>query len=223
MRILVVEDEPELRETIAEGLRMDGYAVDTSADGANAYELARIEPYDLLLLDLNLPEMNGFEVLRALRCDKPDLKVLILTARSDVDDKVEGLDLGANDYLTKPFAFKELEARIRALLRRQFTQQETVLTHGGLALDTKTRTASANGQNLALTRKELALLEYFMRNKGRVISAEELIEHVWDGSVDSFSNAIRVHITSLRKKIRETMDLNPIENRIGEGYILCDG
>lgn len=220
MRILVVEDEIDLLESIVEGLRMDGYAVDGCDNGADAYEMAFIENYDLIILDLNLPGMDGIDLLKEIRKTNDEIKILILTARTHIKDKVQGLDLGANDYLTKPFHFEELEARIRSLLRRKFIQQDVVLSCGGLFLDTSARTAAFNGEPLNLTRKELAILEYFLLNKGRVISQEELLEHVWDSNADCFSNVIRVHIASLRKKLREVLDYDPIGNKIGQGYFI---
>lgn len=219
MRIFVVEDEKELREVIAEGLRLDGYAVDTCNDGLRAHEILYVENYDLVILDLNLPGMDGLKILEKIRQEKPELKVLILSARGSVSDKVRGLDLGANDYLTKPFDFEELEARIRNLLRRRFIQADTVLEYGDISVDLSARTVQAAGKRLSMTRKEFALLEYFMLNPGRVISQEELIEHVWDSAADSLSGAIRVHMTSLRKKLRTALGFDPIATRIGEGYI----
>ena len=178
------------------------------------------ERYDLILLDLNLPGTDGMTVLRTLRETDHETRVLILSARSEVADKVEGLDAGANDYLAKPFHLAELEARIRSLTRRQFTQNDVVLSCGDLAFDTKARTASVAGQALTLTRKEIGILEYLLLNKGRPVSQEELIDHVWDNSVDNFSNSIRVHISSLRKKLRAALGYDPIRNRIGEGYVM---
>ncbi|MEG0692873.1 MAG: response regulator transcription factor [Oscillospiraceae bacterium] len=220
MRILVVEDEIDLQEAIADGLRIDGYAVDTCDNGEDAYELLYVENYDLVVLDLNLPKMDGIEVLSKIRDDKPELKVLILSARSSVDDKVIGLDLGANDYLGKPFDFTELEARIRSLLRRKFTQESNVLCCDAIKVDLAKRITYINENELALTKKEFALLEYFLLNKNRVISSEELIEHIWDSNADSFSGAIRVHISSLRKKLKGGVGYDPIETKIGEGYFL---
>lgn len=220
MRILVVEDEQDLCDIIAEGLELDGYAVDKCCNGSDAYELICVERYDLVVLDLNLPGMDGMDVLRKVREQDCDVKILILSARSTVADKVAGLDGGANDYLAKPFDFQELEARIRNLLRRSFTQKETVLTWDAITLDTSARTATAGGESLALTKKELAILEYFLHHPGKVISQEELMEHVWDMEADSFSNAVRVHIASLRKKLRSALYEDPIQTKIGEGYCL---
>lgn len=223
MRILIVEDEIDLCDSIAEGLQIDGYAVDTCYDGEEASQLLSSETYDLLVLDLNLPGMDGIDILKELRQSNKDIKVLILSARGSVSDKVLGLDEGANDYLAKPFAFQELEARIRSLLRRSFVQENTVLTWHGLSLDTAGRTISADGRIITLTKKELSLLEYFLLNQGKVISQEELMEHVWNMEADSFSNAVRVHIASLRKKLKAELGYDPIATKIGEGYYLNGG
>lgn len=222
MHILVVEDEKVLCETIVRSLHRLDYSVDSCYDGNEAIELLAIESYDLVLLDLNLPGTDGMTVLRKLRQTDRDTKVLILSARSEVADKVDGLDSGANDYLSKPFHLEELEARIRSLTRRQFTQNDVVLTCGDISFDTKSRTASAAGLKLTLTRKESAILEYLLLNRGRPVSQEELIDHVWDNSVDNFSNSIRVHISALRKKLRAALGYDPIRNRIGEGYVMED-
>ena len=220
MHILVVEDERALCDTIVRSLRRLAYSVDFCYNGNKALELIDVERYDLILLDLNLPGTDGMTVLRTLRKTDHETRVLILSARSEVADKVEGLDAGANDYLAKPFHLAELEARIRSLTRRQFTQNDVVLSCGDLAFDTKARTASVAGQALTLTRKETGILEYLLLNKGRPVSQEELIDHVWDNSVDNFSNSIRVHISSLRKKLRAALGYDPIRNRIGEGYVI---
>ena len=196
MHILIIEDEEQLCRSIAEGLRMDGYETDTCLDGDEGLELCMTENYDLILLDLNLPGIDGLDILRQFRETNSSTPVLILSARGQIEDKVEGLDLGANDYLTKPFHFEELEAR--------------------------TRKANIDGEELSLTRKESALLEYFMLHQNRIISPEELIEHIWDGSVNSFSNSIRVHISSLRKKLRAALGNDPIQNKVGQGYILME-
>ena len=220
MHILIVEDERALCDTIVRSLRRLAYSVDFCYNGNKALELIEVERYDLILLDLNLPGADGMTVLRTLRKTDHETRVLILSARSEVADKVEGLDAGANDYLAKPFHLAELEARIRSLTRRQFTQNDVVLSCGDLAFDTKARTASVAGQVLTLTRKETGILEYLLLNKGCPVSQEELIDHVWDNSVDNFSNSIRVHISSLRKKLRAALGYDPIRNRIGEGYVM---
>ena len=220
MHLLVIEDERVLCETIVRSLRRLAYSVDHCYDGDQALELLGTERYDLVLLDLNLPGKDGMTVLRTFRQRDRKTPVLILSARSEVKDKVEGLDAGANDYLSKPFHVAELEARIRSLTLRQFTQQDVLLTFKALSFDTRSRTATVNGQTLALTRKETGILEYLMVHQGRPVSQEELMEHVWDNSVDSFSNSIRVHISALRKKLRAALGYDPIRNRIGEGYLM---
>ena len=220
MRILVVEDERALCETIVRSLRRLAYSVDPCYDGDTAIDLLGSERYDLVLLDLNLPGADGMTVLRTLRQTDRETRVLILSSRSEVADKVEGLDAGANDYLAKPFHLEELEARIRSLTLRQFTQNDVVLHCGPLSFDTRSRAATADGQPLALTRKETGILEYLLLHQGRPVSQEELLEHVWDNSVDNFSNSIRVHISALRKKLRTALGYDPVRNRIGEGYLI---
>lgn len=197
MRILIIEDENELRESIAEGLRIDGYEIDTASDGETGLDLLFDNVYDLVLLDLNLPKLDGMDILREFRKENLETPVIILSARIGLDDKINGLDEGANDYLTKPFHFKELEARIRSLTRRNFVQKNTVLKLGELTYDTKTRETSINGEVIKLTRKESGILEYMLINQEKIISQEELIEHVWDTNADEFSGSVRVHISSL--------------------------
>lgn len=220
MKILIVEDEKELQKTIAEGLRIDGYAVDTCDNGIDACELCFIEAYDLMILDLNLPGFDGFEVLRQVRQSDAELKILILSARADVSDKVRGLDNGANDYLTKPFDFVELEARIRNLLRRNFVQQNNVVQFDKVKMDMSRQKVFVCNKEVILTKKEFAILQYFLLNPDRVISQEELIEHIWDRNANSFSGAIRVHIASLRKKIKAILAYDLFETRVGAGYYL---
>ncbi len=222
MHLLVIEDERALCETIVRSLRRLAYSVDYCYDGEKALALLGVERYDLVLLDLNLPKKDGMTVLRTLRQTDRETPVLILSARGEVEDKVTGLDAGANDYLAKPFHLDELAARIRSLTLRRFTQSDIVLTCGKLSFDTKARIASVDSEALSLTRKETGILEYLMFNQGRPVSQEELIEHVWDSSVNSFSNATRVHISSLRKKLRSALGYDPIRNRIGEGYVMED-
>ena len=220
MHILIIEDEEQLCRSVAEGLRIVGYETDICFDGDEGLCLCMTENYDLILLDLNLPGTDGLEILRQFREHNTNTPVLILSARDQIEDKVNGLDLGANDYLTKPFHFQELEARIRSLTRRKFVQEDVCLKWNQLTFDTRTREASVNGVPLSLTRKESSLLEYFLLHQNRVISPEEMIEHIWDGSVNTFSNSIRVHISSLRKKLKAAIGFDPIQNKIGQGYIL---
>ena len=220
MHLLVIEDERALCETIVRSLRRQAYSVDYCYDGEKALELLGVERYDLVLLDLNLPGKDGMTVLRTLRQSDRETRVLILSARSEVEDKVAGLDAGANDYLAKPFHLAELEARIRSLTLRHFTQQDVLLRFGELTFDTRSRTAAVRGETLTLTRKETGILEYLMVHQGRPVSQEELMDHVWDNSVDNFSNSIRVHISALRKQLRTALGYDPIRNRIGEGYLM---
>ena len=220
MRLLIIEDERTLCDAVSKSLEKDGFEVDVCYTGAEALEKTGADKYDLIILDLNLPRMDGMDILKKLRLNDQETKVLILSARGNAADKIAGLDAGANDYLAKPFHLAELEARIRSLTLRQFTQQDVLLSCGDLTFDTRARSASANGQTLALTRKETGILEYLMMHQGRPISQEELMEHVWDNSVDNFSNSIRVHISALRKKLRAALGYDPIRNRIGEGYLM---
>ncbi len=220
MRLLLVEDEKFLCDTVAKSLRKQGYSLDVCYDGDEARDKLSVEPYDLVLLDLNLPGMDGMSLLRYLREKDQKTPVLILSARSEISDKVEGLDAGASDYLSKPFHLAELEARVRSLLRRPFTQKDLRLEAGPLAFDTKSRKGYVRGREIVLTKKEAGILEYLLLHMGRPVSQEELIEHVWDSSVDSFSNAIRVHISALRKKLKPLVGYDPVKNRIGEGYLI---
>ena len=218
MKLLIIEDEKTLCDTIAKSLHHAGYEVDCCYDGAEALECISVEKYDLIVLDLNLPQVDGMQILEELRKTDEETKVLILSARSQVADKVAGLDAGANDYLEKPFHLQELAARVRSLTRRQFIQQSTGLLCGGISFDTRTREVLVNGKEIRLTRKEKGILEYLLLHQGRPISQEELMEHVWDGSVDAFSNSIRVHISALRKKLKAELNHDPITNKVGEGY-----
>lgn len=223
MRLLIVEDEKQLCDTIAKSLYAAGYEVDTCYDGDEALDYVLTEEYDLIVLDLNLPGRDGMEILRELRQDNDETKVIILSARSQIADKVEGLDAGANDYMEKPFHLQELEARIRSLTRRKFVQEDVCVRCGAIRFDTKKREAYAKDAILSLTRKESGILEYLLLNQGRPISQEELIEHVWDASVDSFSGSVRVHVSSLRKKLKSVLGYDPIINKVGEGYKITEG
>lgn len=218
MRVLVVEDDLDLLNLLEEGLTMYGYAVDKASDGEEAIDMAYIEDYDIIILDINLPKKDGFEVLDEIRKFNQEVNIIMLTARSDIDDRVKGLDFGANDYMVKPFDLKELDARMRALLRRKSITEATILQAGNMKFDTITREAFVGDEKVNLTQKETGILEYLFLNKERFVSSEELIDHVWDSNADSFSNSVRVHMSSLRKKIKEISGENKIQNVIGKGY-----
>jgi DNA-binding response OmpR family regulator len=221
MRLLVIEDEPDLAEGLARGLRHHGYAVDIAFDGLGGWELANANEYDLLILDLNLPGMDGLEVCRRVRASHPALLVLMLTARSGPDERVVGLDLGADDYLVKPFHFAELVARIRALLRRDMRARTPLLQYKNLKLDPIARVAWLSKRRLELTGKEFSILEYLMRHQGEVVSQETLLEHVWDMQANPLTNTVRVHINSLRRKLEDMAETSCyIETCIGHGYRL---
>ncbi|HOC21633.1 MAG TPA: response regulator transcription factor [Anaerolineae bacterium] len=221
MRILIIEDERDLANALARGLRQEGYAVDIATNGMEGLELGEIYEYDLVVLDLNLPKLDGLEVCQRFRSNKPELLILILTARSRLEDRVMGLDQGADDYLIKPFHFEELAARIRALLRRDLRVREPILEVGDLRLDPARRIAWQKKQPLSLTKKEFAILEYLMRHAGEVVSQEELIEHVWDEDVNLFTASVRVHVHSLRRKLGDNPDSpHYIETITGSGYRL---
>ncbi|SFE04023.1 DNA-binding response regulator, OmpR family, contains REC and winged-helix (wHTH) domain [Peptostreptococcaceae bacterium pGA-8] len=220
MKILLVEDETELLKSIAEGLSTIGYYVDTASSGEEALEYILAEEHDLYIFDLNLPDMTGFDILKYLNKERGNSKVLILTANSNIESKVEGFELGASDYLTKPFYFEELEMRVKALLRRNFNLEDVKISCGELEFDTKKRILYVRGEELKLTKKETAIIEYLLFNKERIVTTEDLLAHAWDSEVDYFSNSIRVHLATLRKKIKEVLGYNPIINKIGEGYFL---
>jgi DNA-binding response OmpR family regulator len=229
MRILVVEDEVELAEALATGLRREGYAVDLAHDVAGAVDRLSVAAYDLVTLDLNLPDGDGLDLARRLRDDPalapidgdPAPRILMLTARDGVGERVVGLDQGADDYLVKPFAFTELSARVRSLLRRDAGRSGAVLTVGELQLDTARFEATRRGRLLDLTAKEFALLRYFMAHCGEVLSQERLLEHVWDENADPMTNTVRVTVGTLRRKLTRDDDVEaPIETLIGAGYRL---
>lgn len=220
MRVLLVEDEPRVAHFIAKGLRERGYAVDMARDGEEGQYKAEVNEYDLVILDLMLPSKDGLEVCRELRAAGIKSPILILTARDAVRDRVQGLDCGADDYLTKPFDFQELLARMRALLRRQRQLRPPVLGVADLTLDTSTHTVSRAGKPVNLTAKEYALLEYFLSRSGQVVSREDIAEHVWDENFDPLSNIIDVYVRRLRKKIDAGFDQALIHTRRGAGYFL---
>jgi DNA-binding response OmpR family regulator len=226
MRVLVVEDETDLADAVARGLRREGYAVDVAYDGGDAIDKAAVNDYDVVCLDLNLPGVDGIEVVRQLRApadSRPVPRVLMLTARSAPGDRVAGLDEGADDYLIKPFDFEELKARVRALLRRDAGRSGALLRVGDLVLDTARHQALRDGRPLPLTPKEFALLRYFMSRPGQVLSQEDLLEHVWDEHADPFTNTVRVTVMTLRRKLADAGGNQPIETVVGRGYRLREG
>jgi DNA-binding response OmpR family regulator len=221
MRILVVEDERKVANFIRQGLEEEGHTVEVAADGATALDLVVGGlPYDLVVLDLMIPERDGFAVLRTARGRRVDTPVLILTARDGVSDKVTGLDLGADDYLTKPFAFEEFLARVRALLRRSSPQRAPVLRLADLTLDPSTREVSRGTRKIVLTTREYALLEYFLRNTGRVLTRPMIAEHVWGLDFDPESNIIDVYVGYLRRKIDGDGERRLLHTIRGAGYAM---
>jgi DNA-binding response OmpR family regulator len=221
MRILVIEDDQKVANFIQSGLEQEGYAVDVLLEGSFAGEQARAVDYDAVVLDLMLPGRSGFQVLRDIRARKPSLPVVILTAKDAVDDRIAGLDSGADDYMVKPFALAELSARLRAVLRRG-APRENILRVADLEVDTVTRIVRRGGRRLDLKPKEYALLEYLMRNSGRPVTKSLIIEHVWDIHFDSVSNVVEVHINSLRNKIDRDFPTPLIHTVRGVGYMLTD-
>lgn len=221
MRILVVEDEPDAARYLARGLRQEAFAVDTAEDGASARVKAAVNTYDIMLLDVMLPDRDGFAVCRALRADGHTMPILMLTARGAVTDRVEGLDSGADDYLTKPFEFAELVARIRALLRRQPRLMDPVIRIADLVVDTHHRRVTRDGKLITLTTREYALLEYLASRQGAVAGRAEISEHVWDETYDPSSNLIDVYIQRLRQKLDYGFKVRLLHTRRGEGYQLA--
>ena len=219
MRLLVVEDDPRLSDVLVRGLREAGYAVDAVADGKSALYQVAINSYDAVVLDVMIPGIDGFEVCRRIRLDQSSVPVLMLTALDAVDDRIQGLDSGADDYLTKPFVFGELLARVRALLRRTPVVVAPTLRVGDLTVDTASHRVYRADEEVVLTSKEYALLEYLARNAGRVITRDEIAEHVWDEHFDRFSNLIEVYVNRLRRKIDRT-EPHLIVTRRNEGYVL---
>jgi len=213
-RVLLVEDEPRLSSFLMKGLKAGGFAVSLAEDGATALAKADDEEFDLVILDLGLPDIDGLDVLADLRRREVRLPVLILTARDDLEDKVRGFDGGADDYLTKPFRFEELLARVRARLRSGGTAETTTLTVGDVELDLRTRTASCRGDRVELTAREFTMLETFMRHPDQVLSREQLLSHVWGYDYDPGSNVVDVYVGYLRRKLPEGM----IETARGMGY-----
>lgn len=220
MRVLVIEDEKKIANFIKRGLKEDGYLVDVAYDGEEGHFLATTEEYDLIVLDIMLPKLDGISLCRRLREEKIITPILMLTAKDTVRDKVIGLDSGANDYLTKPFAFEEFLARLRALLRNRDTYAVSKLQVGDLVLDLLTHKVSRSGKEIVLTTKEYALLEYLMRNAGTVVTRTMISEHVWDVNFDTYTNVIDVYINYLRNKIDRGHKNKLIHTVRGRGYVL---
>jgi DNA-binding response OmpR family regulator len=222
MRVLLVEDEAKVSRFVQRGLEAERYAVDVAADGKRAVELAAAYQYDLLILDLMLPGLSGTEVLRQIRARDEHLPVLILSARDGLGDKVEHFEIGADDYLTKPFAFAELLVRVKALLRRGAVSRSNVLKVADLELDRVTQQIRRAGQRIELTAKEYALLEYLMSNAGRVLSRTMIIKHVWDQSFDGATNIVDVYVRHLRNKVDDAHEHKLIRTVRGAGYVISE-
>lgn len=217
MRILVVEDEHRIANSIKQGLEQENYAVDVTYDGNQGYDLAATEDYDLIILDLMLPEKSGLEICRQLRQDNIQIPILLLTAKSQIHDKVIGLDSGADDYLTKPFAFEELLARIRALVRRPKQTMNPNLSAGSIVLDPVKFFARRGQRPLRLSRKEFSLLEYLLRNKGKIVTKEQIISHVWNYDADVLPNTVEANVKNLRRKLGQPAVIKTVR---GFGYKL---
>lgn len=222
MRILLVEDNRRLNNSLKTSLVDEGYAVDSAYDGEDGEELAGIYPYDAIILDIMLPKKDGLEVCRALRRRRNNTPILLLTARDAVEDRVVGLDSGADDYLVKPFAIEELRARLRALFRREASDKSNTLTVADLTLDPATHNVERGGRSIELTAKEFALLEYFMRNAGRVVTREMAESHIWSYDFQATSNVVDVYIRRLRRKIDEPFAVKLLETVRGVGYRLSN-
>ncbi len=223
MRILLVEDDQGIARFVAKGLREQTYAVDVTGDGDEAIYKASISDYDAVILDVMIPGRDGFEVCRELRAAGSVIPIIMLTARDTVQDRITGLDAGADDYLIKPFAVAELLARLRALLRRGRVVRPATIQVADLLLDTRARQATRAGRELKLTTKEYALLDYLAREQGRVVSRAEIAEHVWDENFDPLTNLIDVHINRLRRKVDSGFSRRLIHTRRGEGYMMATG
>lgn len=220
MRILVVEDDQKIREFLRSSLEAECFSVDATGSGGEGYELAQLNHYDLIILDNILPGMTGLEICAALRREGRITPILILSVQAETDTKVQAFDAGADDYLTKPFSLQELNARIRALLRRPHQVTGEIVTIHDLTLDTKRHIVTRNNEEIRLTRKEFMLLEYLMVNVGTVLSRGMIMEHVWDMYADPFSNTIESHILSLRRKIKKSNDRDYIRTVFGRGYTI---
>ena len=220
MRVLVVEDEPRLARALQRGLTAEGYAVDLAADGLTGLEAARHEGYDAVVLDIMLPRLSGYRIVRTLRAEQNWVPVLMLSAKDGEYDQADGLDSGADDYLTKPFSFVVLLAKLRALLRRGAPQRPAVLSAGSLSLDPATRRVTRDGQEITLTTREFALLEYLIRHRDEVVTKTELLDHVWDAGADTDPNVVEVYVGYLRRKIDQPYNVRSLQTVRGAGYRL---
>jgi heavy metal response regulator len=222
MRLLVAEDHPSLARSIADGLREEGYAVDLTFDGEEALHLARTNPYDLLLLDIMLPSRDGWSVIQQMRRSCVRTPVLCLTARDSVQDRIRGLDLGADDYLVKPFAFEELVARVRAVIRRKHDVRSAVIHIADVEIDTARKSVQRSGKSIDLSAREFALLQYLAHRQGEVVSRSEIWDHLYDQHDEAASNVVDVYVGYLRAKIDKGFDTKLIHTRRGQGYVLTD-
>jgi DNA-binding response OmpR family regulator len=220
MRILITEDERELASAIARGLRKQGYATDIAYDGEEALFMVEVNDYDLVILDLNLPKIDGVEVCKNIRSAGSAMGILMLTARSGLDDRIKGLEQGADDYLVKPFHFPELLARVRAILRRKGEPRNIILKTGDLVIDPNTLKGYFKDSAILFTAKEFSIVEYLMRNVGRIVSPEELLEHVWGEDANLFTQVIKVHIGNIRKKLRNVGAGDIVSTVKGRGYMI---
>lgn len=220
MRVLVIEDEKQLLKIIGERLKEEGYVADLVKDGMEGLHFAESVDYDCIILDIMLPTIDGFSILRKLRARKINTPILILTAKDTIKDKVNGLDSGADDYITKPFSFEELIARVRAMLRRKSDEKETVLFISDLTLNLITREVFRGNHSIELTSKEFAILEYFLRNKGRVLTKSQIANHVWNYEFEYKSNIVEVYVRYLRKKLEDNFENKLIHTVSGVGYVI---
>ncbi|MFQ5492629.1 MAG: response regulator transcription factor [Candidatus Dojkabacteria bacterium] len=219
MRILIIEDEEDIALPLKKSLERVGYAVDFEATGTDGLKAAQINSYDLILLDLNLPEIDGIDLANKLRDENNNTPIIMLTARSQIYDKLEGFDKGADDYITKPFVFDELLARIKAVIKRNSTNKDQSLNFSGMTLKpAENLIVGTKGESIALTNKETGILEYLLRSKGKIVSAEELLEHAWDREADMFSDTVKTHIKTIRKKIDPQRNI--LKTVRGKGYQL---
>lgn len=222
VKLLIVEDEPDMLDALKKGFIQKGFLVDTAEDGEEGSYLALVNTYDVIVLDLNLPGKDGLEILQEIRDRSKTQRVIILSARSSIPDKILGLDMGANDYLAKPFDFMELEARVRSLARREIVQNDTKIVIDNLVIDTVQKKVFYKDEKIELAPKEYAILEYLGINSGKTVSAEELIEHVWESDIDLFSVSVKVHMSKLRKKLEDVTGKSYIETIRGRGYLLSE-